>query len=125
MAELLLALIFGLIIAAAFAYGLGRPAPWGGFLWFFLVIFLVGWVVALWVEPVGPAVWGIAWLPVLFAGLLVALLIAALAAPAPRPSGAVAPAAEAAADETAAGVGLFFWLLLVVLFIAIALGYWW
>lgn len=122
MAEVILALVLALIIAGVFTYGLGRPAPWGGFLWLLLVIFLVGWAVALWAQPVGPVVWGAAWVPVLFAGLIVALLIATLAAPTPRLRTPSASEEEAVA---AAGIGLLFWILLALLFVAIAFGYWW
>ena len=117
--EVVLAFAIGLILAMIFAYGFGRTGPWGGFLWFFLVVFLTAWAVGVWVEPVGPVLWGAAWVPILFGALFVALLVAAIP-PAPPRTGGVAPAET---PETAAAVGLFFWLLLVVLIIAIVFAY--
>ncbi|MFO7893117.1 MAG: hypothetical protein R6U63_05250 [Longimicrobiales bacterium] len=117
--EIILAFAIGLLLALIFAYGLGRTGPWGGFVWFFLVVFLTAWAVGLWVEPVGPALWGAAWVPILFGALFVALLVAAIP---PRPA-RPADVAEPDAVGTAAAVGLFFWLLVVILLIAIIFAY--
>ena len=117
--EVILAFAIGLLLALIFSYGLGRTGPWGGFLWFFLVIFLTAWAIGLWAEPIGPVLWGAAWVPILFGALFVALLVAAM------PPSTVRPAAvpEGETPETAAAVGLFFWLMVLVLLIAIIFAY--
>lgn len=117
----LVALLIGLALALLFAYGLGRPGPWDGFLWVFLIVFLGAWAIGLWVEPVGPVVWGVAWVPIFFGALLLALLIAAV--PPTTHTGPPAPEAEPERAETAAAVGLFFWVLLMGLFFVILLSF--
>ena len=120
-AELLFALVMGLLIAAVFAYGLRRPGPWGGFLWLFLVVFLGAWAVGLWVEPVGPAVWGVAWFPIVFGALIIALIVAAIPEPGIRLRETPPPDE---AEAAAAGVGLLFWLLIALLVVVIGFGDW-
>ena len=93
----------------------------GGFLWLFLVIFLGAWAVGLWAEPVGPVAWGVAWFPILFAALIIGLIIAAIPEPGAR---LTEPAPADEAEAAAAGVGLFFWLLIALLVVAIMFGYW-
>jgi hypothetical protein len=117
--EIVLAFIFGLLLALLFSYGFGRPGPWGGFLWFFLVVFLAAWAVGLWVEPVGPVLWGAAWVPIFFGALFVALLVAAM----PPLPGRPAEVAEPEAPATAAALGLFFWLMMAVVVLAIIFAY--
>ncbi|MGK7312204.1 MAG: hypothetical protein ACN0LA_08165 [Candidatus Longimicrobiales bacterium M2_2A_002] len=110
-AELLFALVIALIIVAIFSYGFRRPGPWGGFLWFFLLVFLGGWAIAAWAEPVGPVAWGVAWMPIFFAALLIALIVAAIPPIEPRPAEPVEQPAPAT------GVGVFFWFLLLFLIV--------
>ena len=117
--EIVLAFVIGLLLALIFAYGFGRTGPWGGFLWFFLVLFLTAWAVGLWAEPIGPVVWDVAWVPIFFGALFVALLVAAIPPTPGRPSAVSEP--ETA--ETVTAVGLFFWLMLLVLGVAILFAY--
>ena len=117
--EIILAFVIGLLLALVLAYGFGRTGPWGSFLWFFLVIFLAAWAVGLWVEPVGPVLWGAAWVPILFGALIVALLVAAIPPSETRP----AEVAEPQTAATAAALGLFFWLMILVLILTIVIAY--
>jgi hypothetical protein len=79
------------------------------------------WAGGVWVTPVGPPIFGVYWLPFLLIGLFVVLLIAAGSTPERRP-----PAETVAREEEAAlGLSAFFWVLLLVLAIAIAAGYSW
>ena len=117
--EIVLAFVIGLLLALIFAYGFGRTGPWGGFLWLFLVLFLTAWAVGLWAEPIGPVVWDVAWVPIFFGALFVALLVAAIP-PAPGRPTAVA---EPETVETVTAVGVFFWLMLLVLGVAILFAY--
>ena len=117
--EIVLAFLFGLILALLFSYGFGRPGPFGGFMWFFLVVFLAAWAIGVWAEPVGPVMWDIAWVPILFGALFVALLLAAVPPLPGRPVEATAPEAVGAT----AALGLFFWLMLGLLVISILFAY--
>ena len=117
-AELLFALVIGLVVVAIFSYGLRRPGPWGGFLWFFLLVFLGAWAIGVWAEPVGPVAWGVAWVPILLAAVLIALVVAAMPPIEARP---VEPVETAAPPS----IGAFFWLLVFFLVVIVALAYAW
>ena len=118
-AEFVLAAIIALAFVAIFSYGFRRPGPWGGFLWFFLLVFLGAWAVGVWAQPVGPTAWGVAWVPIFFGALLIALLVAAIPPAAPRTT---TEGVEEAPGDVAA-VGAFFWLLLILLIVAVALSF--
>jgi hypothetical protein len=89
----------------------------------FVVVLLAAWAGTLWMAPIRPPVWGAYWLPAVLVGLVVALLLLAAAEPVRRPprSAEVAQAEE----EGAAGVafGIFSWVLVIALVVAIAVGY--
>jgi hypothetical protein len=123
-AEFLFIVAIALLLTALFAGGLRRAGPWEGWWWFFLVVLLGGWVAALWAEPVGPPMWGVAWLPILWLALLFALLLAAAAPPRP-PAGTPPPRSEDEAAAATAMVALsgFFWVLVIGMAIAILVGY--
>lgn len=118
--EFLTALIIGLLLAAIFSLFLDRVGPWGGFFWFFLLIFLGAWAVGSWATPVGPMWLGVSWVPFVFGALAIALLLAAISEPRPR-TVVVEPGAEPEA-EAAATVGFFFWLLVLLLLVVIVAG---
>ena len=116
-AEFFTALIVGLVVFTVFALILDRPGPWargrglGGFFWFFLIVFLGAWAVGAWSQPIGPVTYGVSWVPFLFGAFAFALLIGALSEPRAQPASAVEPVEDAAA----AALGMFFWLLVLVL----------
>ena len=117
-AEFLLILLLAFVLAAVFAFPLGRPGPWGGFWWFFLVLFLGTWAIAAWIQPIGPVAWGVAWAPILVGAVLIALLVAAIP---PRPT--TTPTEVAAEAEAATAIGAFFWMLLLGLLVVIGLSF--
>jgi len=137
-AEALVALLFAIFIAVIFA-GLAGAAWWGdrrgewggGWLWL-LVLFLAIWAIGIWVEPAGPLVFGVAWLPFLIIALFVGLMIAAVADAEPRWSrrvtaveeGRVGPTevTEAEAAE-ARRISIFFWILFLGLILAVVFAY--
>lgn len=118
-AEFLFALVIALVLVAIFSFGLRRPGPWGGFLWFFLLVFLGAWAIGAWAEPIGPTAWGVTWLPIFFGALLIALLVAALP-PAGTPTASTTPTET---PEAVAAVGAFFWILLFLLVVVVGLAY--
>lgn len=118
--------LFALFFAFLFILLLGgvfrREAPWPMAL-FFLFFLIFVWAGGVWVTPVGPALWNGYWLPFFFVGLIFMLLVAALLPP--RASGEVPPAeTRAPAEEkTAVVVGVFFWILFLVLLAALIVHY--
>lgn len=82
--DLLFALIVALVLTVLFVGVLRRPGRGEGWLWFFAIVLLASWAGGVWARPVGPAVWGYFWVPFVFVGLSVAVLLAA-SAPRERP----------------------------------------
>ena len=131
--DFLLAFLIALVLTWFFSVAVGTTGPWPGFWVFFLVVLLFSWTVGLWVRPMGPALWGVYWLPYLVFGVVIALVIAAATPNDGRPRRGEPPVRvprsgtpeEAAAAETAVAVGTFVWIALVVMAIAIAIGYLW
>jgi hypothetical protein len=123
LADFLFALAVGLLLTVIFAAGFRVRGPWGVWWVFLLIVFLAAWVGAVWVRPVGPPLFGVNWLPLLFMGVLFAVLLAA-AIPSSPPRTRAEAVAQARAEETAVAVfGAFFWILLVGLLVAVVLGY--
>lgn len=108
------ALIITFFIVVLFSFFTKRPLR--GFALFFLLIFLVTRSGSLWVSPYGPLAWGASWIPMLFIGFLFSFLILALLP-------AANTKAEERQNEPIIAAGMFFWLLLIVLIISIAFGY--
>jgi hypothetical protein len=113
------ALIVGLLVTAVFAAGFRRRGPWNSIIWFFLVVFLAAWAGGLWMQPYGPTLWGLSWLPMLMLALLFGLLLAATTPP-PRRRTAPLPKTELREEEVSTvAIGTFFWILIVVLALSI------
>jgi uncharacterized membrane protein len=110
---LVIALIFALVFSLIFSVGLRRSGPWPNFWIFFLIVFLTILTGGIWIIPVGPAVWGVYWVPMLFIAIIISLLLAA-ATPKRRPR-TRAEAIKQAEDEqdVEAVIGIFFWILII------------
>ena len=88
---------------------------------FFVVLFMAAIASSLWVVPIGPPIWGVSWLPMLFTVILFALLFSA---PSPR-----RPASKKNETEEPSGeatsvlfISIFTWIIFIVLFILILFG---
>ena len=120
--ELVSALVIAFLFAVLFSVLFrGREAA-PGFLFAFILFFLFAWAGGLWLGPFGPAVFGVYWLPGIILVVLVFLLLGIFVDPAPRTK------QEARAElETRQAIGtlfgVFFWLLIAGLVVAIILGY--
>ena len=132
--HLIYALFIGLGIAWLFGVGLGTRGPWNSFFWFFVLIFLFSWGGGVWLTPFGPTGWGVSWLPFLFAGVFITLvLLAATPRSARGRRAANAKAADAtvlkeqAAEKKGSETALdaFFWILIVFLGVVIVCHYIW
>src|SRR5688500_557401 len=75
---LIAALLIALLITAIAALIFRRRGPWGTTWTFFLFLFLALWTVSIYIKNVGPVYWGIAWLPLLFAAVVIALLLVSI-----------------------------------------------
>lgn len=122
--DLIFALIIAVLLTLVIAVLFGRRGPWASISIFFLVVFLAAWAAGKWIHPVGPAWYGVFWLPFLMFGLVVALLLAA-AIPYETPL-------RERRGESGEGEGVrterrvfnvFFWLLLLVLLVLIIASY--
>jgi len=122
-------ILFALLIGSLFFYGFKRTGPWGSFWSFILILFLGMWLVDIWVTPYGPEYWGVAWLDLLFAGLLLALLLAA-ATPTPYvpprnreiTDRELVKAQEAEVVRGSVAIGIFFWIMLLLFVTLVLIG---
>ncbi len=125
--NLLMALVVAVVFAAILVYGFGRraPGPMAGFLFFVAILFFSVWAGAVWITPIGPEIWGVPWMTMLLVGLIIAMIIGAVAAPVPAEP--TAPDQEGIAPPSSAGwgCGLLFWLTIAVLLIAAVARYTW
>ena len=123
-ADLLFALAVALFLALVFFLGVRRyGASWNSFLLFFVIVFLAAWAGGKWLTPFGPSIWGVEWMPFLLVGLVVALLLAAF-----TPVRRTRFKREAMIQKKEERVftiafGVFFWILIVVLIMAVIAGY--
>ena len=130
---ILAAILVAILISALFYYAFNARGPWGSFWTFFLVLLLIIWAANVWVRPIGPVFWGVAWIPLFFIGLLFALLLAAIPTYDSRDEEVLRrerPANEPELDRreeselaAATAVGWIFWTFIIILFIAIIIGY--
>lgn len=129
-------ILVAILISALFYYAFNARGPWGSFWSFFLVILLIIWAASLWVRPIGPVYWGVAWIPLFLVGLVFALLLAAIPT---SDTGKESRRGEMIDEEmpvdraevnrrqdlnrTAATVSGLFWLFMVILLLVIIIGY--
>lgn len=121
-------LLIALVIGSLFYFGSKRRSPFGPFWLFIFILFLGAWAARMWVIPVGPVLWGFAWIPIVFFVIIVTLLIAAAA---PRDERLREEAEDVqtrstpkGSSETNAVIGIFFWLLMILFITAIIVGLW-
>jgi hypothetical protein len=120
--SILFALAMGLIFTAIFAVALRRPGPWSSIVAFFLVIFLAAWAGSLWISPVGPALIGVFWVPLVLVAFIVAALLAVAS---PRRPPRVETISQVKQEEQARrrAVDVLFWALIASFIVIIGLGY--
>jgi hypothetical protein len=116
---ILATLITAFLLTVLFARSFSNKGPFGGLLLFFLIIFLSTWSGQLWVNPVTEPVWGVDWGLLIFTAIIFSVMMMALSAPISKPSGGE-PAVSQGAGIT---IGLFFWVLIILLVVAVASGY--
>lgn len=123
LADFLVALIVATVLVAALGAGLRRLPVGSVLLAMFVILFLATWAGGAWMTPVGPRLAGTSVLSFLVVGLLTALLITAfIPRQPPRTRGEALRQADAR-REVAAFVNVFFWLVVVMLLVGIAVRY--
>lgn len=128
-AELAVTLFIGMVLAAlfVFAFGWGRSdtdQAWPALLFFFLIVWMGAWALGAWVTPFGPLFWGVPVLTFFFIALLFALVLAAAVPAGPRrPYPAAGPPRVDEEASAALGFGVFFWVLLLALLVALVARY--
>jgi hypothetical protein len=121
-AALLIALLIGVVLVGL--AGRRGPGPGAGLLFFVVLCFFLIWGIGIWIEPVGPVLFEVAWLPFAVLGLLFLLLLLALLPPYEAPAGPPPGEPETeAAESTAITLGLFFYLVLFILLATAVIRY--
>lgn len=117
------AALIALVLTVTAVFFLGKRGPWGSVWTFFLVLFLTLWTISIYVAPIGPRYWGIAWIPIGIAGvILTVLLISAMPHPRDATDQEVSVVPDAKHELPYRPVGKFFWVLIILLVIAIFIG---
>jgi hypothetical protein len=113
-ADLIVALAFGLFIVWIVSLAFGTRGPWDSFLWFFIVVSIFAWAGGVWLVPFGPMWWGIGWLPIILMAFFVSLLLTA-ASPRTRRWRRAAEKKASGDAENRVVVDTIFWVLLICL----------
>jgi hypothetical protein len=128
--EVIFAACISLLLSGLFVLVTRNRSGKTGSLRLFLIIFLATWAGGIWLKPFGPSLWGIHWLGFLVAGLFV-LIILVITTPNRAPKGRRETldilekvARNRELDQiTYLTLGVFFWILLAFLIIAIISRY--
>ena len=111
---IILTVLAALIISTVFYYVIKTTGPWENFWVFLLILVLAGLAAGLWITPVGPVMWGVAWVPMLMAIIIFALLLGAASPRSKEPNLTNSESHEPVThDREAATLGALFWILLV------------
>lgn len=112
---LIIAFVLTLIVGKGF-----KKFGYADLIGLFFLIFLATWAGGLWIEPAGPAMWGVSLTVFIVVGGLVALLVAA-SLPTPRHRRHHPPPTGGPIDEIhqESFVNVFFFIIILTLFAAI------
>ena len=120
--EIIVIFFIALFVAVIFTYIFKNKNPWS----FFLIIFLASWTAQLWIVPVGPRFLGVFWIPILTVGVFFAYILSLTLAKPENPRKEIIEkqvGVETDEDKTSIAFGAIFWILLLILTIAIIIGY--
>ena len=77
----LFAFLLSILMGWVFAFFLKIRGPWNRVWAFIFVMFLAIWAAGLWFTGIGPQIANVSWVPMIFVGLLVALIMASMTPP--------------------------------------------
>ena len=118
--NVLIAFLIAIFLTVIFVYGFGSKGSWASTLSFFLVIFLGVWASSLWIVASGPFIFNVSWIPLLYIGIIISLLLAAAIPVSRKESEDPGKVAEKTAYH---GFNAYFWILIVALGFSILIGY--
>lgn len=120
---LIAAALVSLVLTVVSVFFLGKRGPWGSMWTFFLVLFLTLGTVSIYISPIGPVYWDVAWVPITIAGIIVTILLIAAMPHREQGNADTGPSEPAARSEPyGTPVGRFFWALIILFVIAIMVG---
>jgi hypothetical protein len=124
--ELIFSIAVSLFLTVVFAAVGKRAKSQKRVLIFFLIVFFGAWAGGIWLTPVGPVFLGVYWLSFFVVGLIFALILESVAAFSMSSLEAQKTADKSDVkkeQEIESIMGIFIWILLVILAGAIILGY--
>jgi len=134
--SLVFAVALALVLTVLFIAFRSR-GPWGAIWTVFLFLFLAMWASELYVMPLGPVRWGVAWVPIIFSGVLLTILLIALTPDVGTrrrmKDGRLRnvmrevdpnyhPEDDSRIITTSSGIGVFFWVIVVVFILVVIVG---
>ncbi len=122
--QIFFSILLALLVGGFFYYVFKYTGPWGSFWTFVLVLIVAGVAASAWIDPVGPILYDIAWVPILVVMLLFALFLAA-ATPTRYRSKTPARGSTGEASEEeypVLAISAIFWVFLIALAIAAIIG---
>lgn len=118
-------LFVAVLITLVFSILMRIKGPWGNVWIFFVIILLAVLIAGIYIQPAGPVYRDIYWLPPLVVGILIALLLAATT-PSPRTRTKLLDEVDGNEKEKEEAdlysLGIFFWVLFVVMLVMLAIG---
>ncbi len=121
LADILIALVVAGVCTGVLAWWLGPRGPNRvlGYLSLFLFLFMAVWAGGLWVRPIGPELWGTAWLGFMVTGVVFSLVLAAFLSRLPNTT------PQMVSEVVALGLGMFFYVLTFVFLVGVVTHYTW
>lgn len=122
--QIFFTILLALLVGSFFYYVFKYTGPWGSFWTFLLVLIVAGFAGSVWIEPFGPALYHVAWVPILIVILLFALLLAAATPSNYRVGYSRREHIPEAREEDAPvlAISAVFWIFLIGLLIAALIG---
>ena len=119
---LVAALLISSFLTIIAVFLLRRKGPWGSAWTLFLVVFLALWAVSIYLAPVGPIYYGVAWAPLVIAGIILTLLLLVAMPGANDWRDESMDAKQPAKHGKQAKVSRLFWVVIILLAIAVMIG---
>ncbi len=120
--ELVIALGISAILTLLFAFAFRLRGPWGSLWTFFLVLALSIVAADLWLSPVGPYWFEVPWIPMLFVGLVIALILAAASPRGHQPTDKKETRETENKEARVAIMSVLLWTLILLLTLSVVLG---